>query len=178
VIPGLSLSEQDEMRLAFQLALRGGPESGEILRHQASRIKNPDRGREFDFILPSVSASGEVRDRFFESLKQASNRRHEPWVLEALSYLHHPLRAETATRYIRPSLDLLEELKTTGGIFFPKRWLDATFSGHNSEQAADIVRRFLKDHPKYPTRLKGKILQSADLLFRKATIIAPRSDRR
>jgi len=178
LIPGLSLSEQDEMRLAFQLAIRVAPESEEILRQQSRRIKNPDRKREFEFIAPSVSASVEVRDQFFQSLGQAPNRTHEPWVLEALSYLHHPLRAETAIRYVQPSLELLEETKATGGIFFPKRWLDATLSGHNSEQAADIVRRFLKDHPKYPARLKGKILQSADLLFRKATIIATRSDRR
>jgi len=37
------------------------------------------------------------------------NRRREPWVTEGLSYLNHPLRAADAVKYIRPSLDLVEE---------------------------------------------------------------------
>jgi len=174
LIQGLSLAEQDEMRLALQLAVRGTPDYEQILNEQAGRIRNPDRKLEFDFILPSVSASAEVRDRFFEALKQASNRKHEPWVVDAVSYLHHPLRAESAVRYIRPSLDLLEEIKQTGDIFFPKRWLDATLSGHGSDEAARVVRQFLDDHPKYPARLRGKVLQSADLLFRRAAIVDSR----
>ncbi len=173
LVRGLTLSEQDDMRLALQLAVRGIPDCEQILAEQAQRIKNPDRRLEFDFMLPSVSDSVEVRDRFFEGLKQASNRKHEPWVLEAVSYLHHPLRSESATRYLRPSLDLLEEIKRTGDIFFPKRWLDATLSGHSSAEAARLVRQFLGDHPQYPARLRGQILQSADLLFRRAAVVGP-----
>jgi aminopeptidase N len=54
-----------------------------------------------------VSPDAIVRDGFFESLSDPKNREHEPWVLQGLRYLHHPLRAERAERYIRPSLDLL-----------------------------------------------------------------------
>ena len=37
--------------------------------------------------------TGAIRDAFFESLSDVQNRRREPWVLEGLGYLHHPLRA-------------------------------------------------------------------------------------
>lgn len=68
--------------------------------------------------------------------------------------LHHPLRAESAVQYIPESLGMLEEIQRTGDIFFPKRWMDATLSGHNSSSAAHLVRTFLAGlPPTYPDRL-------------------------
>lgn len=93
-------------------------------------------------------------------------RANEPWVLQGLGYLHHPLRAESSVSYLRPSLDLLQEIQQTGDIFFPKRWLEASFGGHQSPEAAAIIRQFLRDNPDYSYRLKNKILQAADPLFR------------
>ena len=72
-------------------------------------------------------------------------------------------------RFILPSLALLEEIQRTGDIFFPKGWLDSTLDGHSSAEAALIVRAFLEGlGPDYPPRLRGKLLQSADMLFRAA----------
>jgi aminopeptidase N len=116
-IPGLTLSESDYTRLALELAVRE-------VQEQAERIENPDRNERFEFVRPTLSANPLVRERFFQSLSDAANREHEPWVLEGLSYLHHPLRAPSSERYILPSLELLEEIQATGDIFFPKRWLD------------------------------------------------------
>jgi aminopeptidase N len=96
------------------------------------------------------------------------NRRREPWVLEGLLYLHHPLRAAQSEKYIRPSLDLLIEIQRTGDIFFPTRWMNATLSGHNTKSSADIVRTFLNEHQDYPIRLRRIILQASDELFRAA----------
>ena len=61
------------------------------------------------FIIPALSNDESVRDVFFESLKQKENRVKEPWVGRALQYLHHPLRAESAEKYIIPSLELVRE---------------------------------------------------------------------
>ncbi len=166
-LQGLNLAEQDFMRLAWELAVRGVDDTQEVLVRQTRRIQNPDRSREFAFVAQAFSADP---DRFFESLKKKENRKHEPWVLQALAYLHHPLRQENAIKYIKPSLDMLEEIQATGDIFFARGWLDATLSGHSSKEAAQIVRDFLESHPSYPPRLRAKIEQSADLLFRKASI--------
>jgi aminopeptidase N len=114
-----------------------------------------------------------VRDAFFESLRDPGNREHEPWVLEALGYLHNPLRAARAERYIRPSLEELEEIQRTGDIFFPLGWLTATLDGHNSPAALSVVREFLDARPDLPARLRGKLLQAADGLERSARIANP-----
>lgn len=162
---GVALSEDDYTSLALSLALRDDGDTT-ILTVQNARITNPDRKKRFEFIMPAVSSDQRKRDKFFESLKQLSNRGKESNVLAALYYLHHPLRQSYSTRYLQQSLDLLEEIQSTGDIFFPQSWLQATFGTYRSKEAAAIVRNFLKDHPDYNPRLKAKILQSADNLFR------------
>ena len=167
-VPGLSLSERDDSALAQELALREVEDAETILQQQLERIENPDWKERFRFTLPSLSMDPRVRDRFFESLEETENREHEPWVLDAVRFLHHPLRAEEAETYIRPSLDLLEELQRTGDIFFPKAWLDVTLGGHSSPAAAAIVRAFLEQRTDLSPRLRQKLLQAADPLFRAA----------
>lgn len=165
-IAGLPLSETNLTSLAGELALRLPDQAQEILNQQLTQIKNPDRQKRLAFIQPSLSPDPAVRDDFFESLKLAENRHYEPWVASALGYLHHPFRAESAEKYILPSLELMEEIQATGDIFFPRRWITATLSGHQSPAAAKIVREFLAARPDYPYRLKNKILMGADILFR------------
>ncbi len=174
-IAGLSLSENVYSTIALQLTVRQVPGWDQILKVQHERITNPDRKERFAFVMPAMSADQSVRDAFFESLKDAKNREHEPWVLEALNYLHHPLRAAQSEKYIKPSLELLQEIQRTGDIFFPKRWLDVTLGGQQSEQAADIVHQFIDSQRDYPPRLMAKILQSADELFRAADVLSKSS---
>jgi aminopeptidase N len=170
-VPGLVLSETDFIRLAEELAVREPAQAAQILDEQAARIKNPDRKAQFAFVRPALSADAATRDAWFASLATPANRRREPWVLEGLRYLHHPLRAASAEKYIQPSLEMLQDIQHTGDIFFPKRWMDVTLSGHQSRGAADIVRRFLERiPPAYPDRLRRIILSSADDLFRAAEI--------
>jgi aminopeptidase N len=170
-VAGLPLAEADYTSLALELAVRQVDGWSEILKTQLSRIENPDRRGRFQFVMPSLSADPAEREKWFLSLKDVGNRRREPWVLEGLSYLHHPLRAEASKKYVRPSLDMLWEIQKTGDIFFPKRWLDSTLGGHQTKDVADTVRAFLKSLPaQYPERLRNITLQSADELYRAAEI--------
>jgi aminopeptidase N len=167
-VPGLTLAEPDEAGMALDLAVRSVPAAAAILEEQRGRFMNPDRKARFEFVLPALSDRQETRDAWFESLKDVNNRRREPWVLEGLQYLHHPLRAAQSEKYIRPSLDLLVEIQRTGDIFFPTRWMNATLGGHNTRSAAETVRQFLAQQKDYPIRLGRIILQAADGLFRAA----------
>jgi len=170
-ISGLTLSENDRTRLALHLAVREAPGWEAILDAQEAAIENPDRRERFRFIRPAVWADPAVRDAFFVSLADASNRTREEWVVTALGYLHHPVRAEASRGYIRPSLELLEEIRATGDIFFPTRWLSATLSGHTSPEAAAIVQAFIDENRRtLPPRLMDKLLQESDPLFRAVAI--------
>ena len=170
-VPGVPLSARDLTALARALAVRGVPRSAEILAAQHDRIDNPDRRAAFAFVVPALAADPAERDAFFASLGEPANRSREPWVLTALGFLHHPLRARESERYIRPSLDLLEEIQRTGDIFFPERWLHATLGGHQSASAAALVDNYLADRPDLAPRLRAKVLQAADGLWRAARLV-------
>jgi aminopeptidase N len=186
-IPGLVFAEPDEATMALELAVRSVPDAASILEAQRDRFQNPDRRARFEFVMPALSADPAVRASFFSRLSDANNRRREPWAIEGLSYLNHPLRAAVSIEHLRPSLDLLEEIQRTGDIFFPKNWMDAVLNGHSSREAVNVVRAFLDEHPDptapsaesappgrpYAVRLRRIIQQSADDLFRAADIVIP-----
>jgi len=165
-IEGLTFAETDEIDMALNLAVREAPGWEQILAAQRDRTRNPDRKARFEFVMPALSADPAVREQAFARLRDVRNRAHEPWVLESLRYLNHPLRETHARRFVGPALDLLPEIQRTGDIFFPKRWVDATLSGHRSREAAATVRRYLETHPDLPERLRWVVLSSADDLFR------------
>ena len=162
---GLTLSEDDYTSLALSMGLREGADAN-ILPLQLARITNSDRKKRFEFIMQAESPVQAERDRFFNSIKLLSGRSKESNVLAALYQLHHPLRQQYSVKYLRQSLDLLEEIQTTGDIFFPQSWLQAILGSYQSPEAAKIVRTFLAEHPNYNSKLKAKILQAADNLFK------------
>ncbi|MFN8254231.1 MAG: M1 family aminopeptidase [Bacteroidales bacterium] len=170
-IDGLKLSENDYSTIAIELSLRNFPGSDAILKEQLLRIKDEDLKKKMIFVMPSVSIDENVRDGFFESLKKPENRQQELWVRTGLYYLNHPLRAQYSIKYLKASLEMLEEIQKTGDIFFPKNWLAYTVGRYNNAEAAKIVTTFLREHPDYNTNLKAKILQLSDMLFKAEKIL-------
>jgi aminopeptidase N len=162
---GVKLFEDDYTSLASSLALRSDTPSS-ILQEQLLRIKNTDRKQRLMFLMPALSNNQQERDNFFASLTDRKNRQKEAWVTSALYYLHHPLRQGSSIKYLPQSLAMVEEIQKTGDIFFPQSWLSATLGSYQSPQVAQDVRTFLLAHPNYNPKLKGKILQAADNVFR------------
>ncbi|QMU29967.1 M1 family aminopeptidase [Adhaeribacter radiodurans] len=168
---GVKLTEDDYTSLAQALALRDYSNSKQILTQQLTRIQNPDRQQRLQFLMLALSPDVSERDDFFSSLQQEQNRQKEAWVVSALSYLHHPLRQQTSEKYLPMSLNLLEEIQKTGDIFFPYSWLQATLGNYQTSTAATTIRTFLQQHPNYNPKLKAKILQAADDLFRAERLV-------
>jgi aminopeptidase N len=162
------LNERDYMTMAYELALYNPEKYENILTTQRNRITNPDRLRQFDFISQAVTPDTLQMDAFFQSLLKAENRRIEPWAASALAYLNHPLREKYAVKYIRPGLEVLQEVQRTGDIFFPKNWVSALLRNHNSKEAYQEVQAFFKAHPGYSPLLTNKILQAAWPLYKEA----------
>ena len=103
-------------------------------------------------------------------MKDDANREKESWVSTGLANVNHPLRQESAQKYIRFSLDLVDEIQRTGDIFFPKDWLDNTVGKYSSKYAFDEVQRFLKENPNFSPILKRKLFMATDLLYKAQNI--------
>ncbi|WP_316798462.1 M1 family aminopeptidase [Pedobacter frigidisoli] len=167
---GIKLTEDDFTGIAFTLALKSDTVSS-YLKIQRDRITNQERKNRISFLMPALSTDVKERDSFFASLSERKNRQKEAWVGSALTYLNHPLRQSTSIKYLPKSLEILEEIKNTGDIFFPQSWLGAIFSSYQSKEAYQIVTDFLKKYPDYNPKLKGKILQATDHLYRSQKIV-------
>jgi aminopeptidase N len=170
--PGVRLTEDDYTGLATTLAIWNYPGYPQILSEQLGRIQNKDRRDRLQYLLPSLSDSAAVRDSFFMTLGSAEARRKEAWVLAALANLHHPARAGASEKYLPVSLDWLADIQRTGDVFFPQSWLQASVGPYQTATAAEVVRKFLREHPDYNPKLRAKILQAADNLFRAEKLIA------
>lgn len=166
---GFSISEQNRTQLALEGAMRSD-ENAHLPEMELARLDNPDRQRRLRFMLPAISPDKQQRDAFFEQLLQAENRNPEPWVLEALYFLHHPLHPQQGMDYIDRSLQLLEEIQRTGDIFFPQNWLGATLQNYNDAEVAQKIVFFLDDNPDLPENLRLKVLQAADIISRSAKL--------
>lgn len=167
---GLPLQEQQYIALAEALALRDPANSEAILDTQTQRITNLDRLARLNFIRPALGGNAAAHAELLANFADVAVRRQESWVLDAMGALHHPIRNEVALGLLRPSLDLTEEIQRTGDIFFPLNWLNATLGGYQSPEAATIVRQYLDENPELPERLRGKVLQAADDLFRVSSL--------
>lgn len=159
-------SERDYMTLAYELAVRLPHQADAIVEKQRSRLTNPDRLRQFDFIARAVTPSASQRDALFATLAEPENRRIEPWTLSLLYYLNHPVRGLQSVHYIEPALALLPELQRTGDIFFPANWCSNLLAGHRSAEAAQAVAHFLATHPELHPLMRNKILTAAYRLLR------------
>ncbi|WP_317191189.1 M1 family aminopeptidase [Hymenobacter sp. BT523] len=168
---GVKLTEDDYTELALALAVRDYPAAAPILPAQLARIKNEDRRLRLQYLMPALASDEATRDAFFATLKDKKGREKEAWVTSALGYLHHPLRQATSEKYLPASLDLLEEIQLTGDIFFPYSWLQATLGSYQTASAAATVRTFLAAHPDYNPKLRAKLLQATDDLFRAEKLV-------
>jgi aminopeptidase N len=166
ITPGqLSINDMQMTELALEASLRLA-ENKELLQRELDRISNPDRLKRLRFIMPAASTSKSDRDAFFENIKSADNRNPEPWVLEALYYLHHPLHKGQGLAYLDESLELLEEIQQTGDIFFPQNWLIASLGNYSTPEVANKISEYLEKHPELEENLKLKLLQSSDMIMR------------
>ena len=139
------LNQTDYINLSYQLAIRYPGKWKEILDEQLSRLDNPDKRKEFEFVSRACNPDPKKQDELFAELLEPKNRKIEPWALSVLSLLNHPLREPESNRFIRPALDELLEVQQTGDIFFPKNWCTSLLSGHRSPEARQILLDFLKE---------------------------------
>jgi aminopeptidase N len=165
-ISGLALSESDFMDIVYNLSLRRPHEGRMIAEEQLRRIDDGERRREFEFVRPAAFGSEPERDQLFGRLLHRDGRRNEPWVRSALYYLHHPIHGALSEKYVAPSLQLLTEVKATGGIFFPGYWLEGSLQFHVTRNVRAIVDEYLLTNATLQPGLKLKLLQAADMLMR------------
>ncbi|MDP4678770.1 MAG: M1 family aminopeptidase, partial [Cyclobacteriaceae bacterium] len=168
---GMEITEDEFILMAYHIQLKSN-QIAETVADQIERLDNTDRKDEMKFIGQALDLNESKREDFFNSLLHADNRTKESWVNQALYFLNHPIRAKTSIKFLKPALEELEQIQITGDIFFPKNWLDNTLWGYNSSEAVGIINEYLESHQHIDPKLRQKVLQSSDMVFRAEKVIS------
>ncbi len=155
------LTESDYTRMAYHLAVLKPEIWSEILDTQRLRLTNPDDISSFDFVSRGCNPSPEVQKALFEELLTPAGRAVEPWAQSLLELLSCEAREPENVSLIAPGLDAVEDVKRTGDIFFPGKWINALLGQHCSQESREAIKSWLDSVPSdYQQNLLGKIKES------------------
>jgi aminopeptidase N len=146
------------------------PDAEALLAAQSSRDTSVD-GRRRAFTAGAARKSATVKAEYF-SRYFADKTLNEDWASGSLGQFNAVEHSALTMRYLRPALDSLPFIQANRRIFFLGSWLGAFINGQSSQEALEIVQRYLADHPDLPLDLRQKVLQSADELERTVRIRA------
>ena len=100
----------------------------------------------------------------------ADSALNEEWVTASLRAFNHPDQSTLTIRYLAPALDSLPWIQRNRRIFFLGSWLGAFIGGQHDDAALRSIDDYLAEHPRLPTDLRQKVLQTRDELERTVRI--------
>lgn len=162
---GESLGLLDETALAETISVLDDGRAPAVLAVQRDRLADVGARARLDYLAPALRADRAGHRAMVAGFTERDRRQPEVWMLDALSWMHHPLRRADAVPLIEPCLRLLPEVQAGGDIFLPRRWAHAVLQGHNTAGAADAVERVLTLDTLTPFH-RRLVLEAADDLRR------------
>ena len=167
-IPGLPVRAPTRWAIVTTLVARGAPDADRRLAAESKRDSTSE-GRRRAFVAgaarPSATGKADYFRRYF-----ADSTLNEDWATASLDAFNAPGQEALTLSWLRPALDSLPWIQKNRRIFFLGSWLGAFLGGQTSPAAAEVVDRFLAEHPELPPDLRAKVLQSADELRRAVAI--------
>ena len=159
------LDAHDYMEMAYRLAIMRPEEWQQILSTERRHLSSDLLRQEFDYVSRACNPDVKARHQLFNDLLKPENRKHEPWALQVVRLLNADVREPESNAYIPLSLASLEHIQQTSDIFFSSDWMKALLSGHKSNEARQMVEKFLKEHRDFRPQLRNKVLEAAWLLM-------------
>lgn len=169
-IAGSPLRQPTRWAIVTHLVERGAPDGDALISSEARRDTTVN-GRRSAFVAGAARPSASVKADYFRRFFHDSTL-NEDWVTASLRAFNAPDQTATTLPYLVPALDSLVWIQKNRRIFFLGSWLGGFIGGQRSPDALTRIDEFLAQHPKLPTDLKQKILQTRDDLERTIKIRA------
>ncbi|MCB9870743.1 MAG: ERAP1-like C-terminal domain-containing protein [Planctomycetes bacterium] len=161
--PGVTLGRRDRFLAAAALVARGY--GRKVLEDLVTSMGQSDVGREaFSRAPPTRPARNSISRTTWGSTSRSSG----PSTASATSTGLGRTRPRSPTCAVHSRR--VEWVKANRRVFFMPAWVDAFINGHSSQQALDVVQRFLADNQGLSADIRRKILQSMDSLKRAVAI--------
>ncbi|HMQ05644.1 MAG TPA: M1 family aminopeptidase, partial [Pyrinomonadaceae bacterium] len=163
-IEGMTLRTKDKFDIVTRLLILGDADAPKLLA-ELEKTETSDDAKRYAYAARAGIATAENKAKYwndFVSNKEIS----ESWI-EAAFVPFNSIRHEKLTLpYLQRALQELPNHKRNRKIFFVNGWLGAFIGGQRSEEALNIINKFLTDNPNLDNDLRLKILENADIIER------------
>ena len=174
-VPGVELRQLDRWNILTALIALHDPEADALLTAEEKRDSSGE-GRKYAYMAQAARPDPLTKKHYFDDYLHNAVL-PEDWVDESLGTFNYWNQSELTSRYLRPALDALPQVKRERKIFFLLAWLNAFIDGQQSAEARSQVHDFLNS-PTLDKDLRLKILEVSDELDRTVRIREKYSDAR
>ena len=165
---GLPLRQPSRWAIVTHLVATAAPTAGQRLVAEERRDTTAG-GKRRAFVAAAARPDSATKRTYFTRYF-ADSSLNEEWVTASLRAFNDPDQRTLTLPYLAPALDSLPWIQRNRRIFFLGSWLGAFVGGQRDAAALRIVDDYLAEHPRLPTDLRQKILQSRDDLERTVRI--------
>ncbi len=136
---------------------------------ELEKIENSDDAKRYAYAAKAGIATAENKQKFFNDFV-GNKEISESYIETAFVPFNSTKHADLTLPFLENALKELPNLKRSRKIFFINGWLSAFIGGQKSEQALQIVNKFLTENPNLDKDLRLKVLEVADGLERAVKI--------
>jgi aminopeptidase N len=164
----IPLKTKDRFDIVTRLAILGDPEAPTLLA-DLEKTEISDDAKRYSYAAHAAFATKENKEKFWNDFVNNKDI-SESWIEAAMGPFNSPKHSDLSLPYLQRALTELPNLKRNRKIFFVNGWLGAFIGGQKSQEALDIVNKFLADNPNLDKDLRLKILENVDIIERAVKI--------
>jgi aminopeptidase N len=167
-IKDLKLKTKDKFDIATKLIIISDKDATNLLA-ELEKNETSDEAKRYAYAAKAGIATTENKQKFFNDFT-GNKEISESYIESAFAPFNSTKQANLTLPFLENALKELPNLKRNRKIFFVNGWLSAFIGGQKSEQALQIVNKFLTDNPSLDRDLRLKVLEVADGLERAVKI--------
>ncbi len=164
----IPLKAKDRFDIVTRLLILGDPEASSLLA-ELEKTETSDDAKRYAYAARAGIAAAEDKAAYWDDFVRQKSI-PESWLEGALGPFNSVRHADLTLPYLELALKELPHHKRNRKIFFVNGWLAAFVGGQRSEEALNIVNKFLADNPGLDKDLRLKILEAADVIERSVRI--------
>jgi aminopeptidase N len=167
-IKDLKLKTKDKFDIATKLLILSDKDAATLLA-ELEKTETSDEAKRYAYAARAGIATAENKQKFFSDFTN-NKEISESYIESAFAPFNSTKHADLTLPFLENALKELPNLKKSRKIFFVNGWLGAFIGGQKSEQALQIVNKFLAENSNLDKDLRLKILENADNLERAVRI--------
>jgi aminopeptidase N len=167
-IKDLKLKTKDKFDIATKLIILSDKDATNLVA-ELEKTETSDEAKRYAYAAKAGIATAENKQKFFSDFV-GNKEISESYIESAFVPFNSSKHADLTLPFLENALKELPNLKRNRKIFFVNGWLAAFIGGQKSEQALQIVNKFLTDNQNLDRDLRLKVLEVADGLERAVKI--------